>query len=92
MTEIKNNHVPMRMCVACRKMHDGRNLIRVVNENGTAVLDTEKKHFGRGAYLCGREECIKKAYKKRILDKHLKCRVSDEIYRECGRIGEMKKG
>lgn len=67
-------------------------MIRIVKENGTAVLDMEKTHFGRGAYICIDEECIKKAHKKHIVDKHLKCALHDDIYEECEKIGKSKKG
>lgn len=61
-------------------------LIRIVNENGTAVLDMEKKHFGRGAYICKNPDCIKKAQKKNILERHLKCKISEELYEQCEKL------
>lgn len=72
--------------MACRTMCGQEMLIRIVNENGTAVLDMEKKHFGRGAYICQNPECIKKAQKRNILERHLKCNIPEELYEQCGKL------
>lgn len=91
-------HIPQRMCVACRTMRAQSDLIRIVNENGTAVLDMEKKRFGRGAYICTNPDCIRKARKKRIVERHLKCSAADALYEACMNVSEtqglpeMKKG
>lgn len=76
-------HIPMRMCVACREMHPQNELIRVVLDSGTGDirLDTEKKLFGRGAYLCKKAECIRKAERKRGIERHFKCAVPKELYK-----------
>lgn len=81
-------HIPMRMCVACREMHPQSELIRVVrdNESGEISLDTEKKLFGRGAYICKNAECVKLAVKKRGLERYFKCAVPREIYTEAEEI------
>ncbi len=79
-------HKPLRMCVACRTMCEQETLIRIVNENGTAVLDMKKKHFGRGAYICQNPECIKKAQKRNVLERHLKCNIPEELYEQCGKL------
>lgn len=73
-------HIPLRMCVACRCMKPQNELIRFVKNEGKPMLDTEKKMFGRGAYLCRSTECITKAKKKNVLARHFKCNVNDEIY------------
>lgn len=75
-------HIPMRMCIACREMHPQNELIRIVRDNasGEIKLDTEKKLFGRGAYICKNADCVKLAVKKRGLERHFKCAVPQEIY------------
>lgn len=88
----KIKYIPQRMCIACREMHDQSSLIRVVKEEETAVLDMEKKRFGRGAYICKNISCIEKAQKKRLLERHLKCVVREDLYKQCLDIAEMKKG
>lgn len=76
-------HIPERMCIACRKMYPQNTLIRLVrdNETGKIMLDTDKKRFGRGAYICRNIDCIKKAEKKQGIERHFKCAVPKEVYR-----------
>lgn len=81
-------HTPQRMCIACRTMYAQDTLIRIVNENGAAVLDMEKKRFGRGAYICKNPDCIKKARKKQMIERHLKCPASSELYDCCAELAE----
>ena len=77
-------HIPLRMCVACRTMRPQEELIRVVCNNGIAEIDSEKKKFGRGAYICRSAQCIARAAKKNVLARHLKCSVPKEIYTAAG--------
>ena len=58
--------IPMRQCLGCREMFPKRELIRVVRSpEGELSLDFKGKAPGRGAYLCGKPECLKKARKSR---------------------------
>lgn len=77
-------HIPLRMCVACRAMKPVSDMIRIVNDKNsdTAELDIYKKKFGRGAYICKSIECIKKAEKKRALERHLGISHAEDIYRQ----------
>ena len=53
--------IPMRQCLGCREMFPKRELIRVVRSpEGELSLDFKGKAPGRGAYLCGKPECLKK--------------------------------
>lgn len=71
----------LRMCVACREMHDKRELVRVVKDKeGNIFIDETGKKNGRGAYVCKNAECFKKLAKTKALNKSFKCLVSDEIY------------
>jgi predicted RNA-binding protein YlxR (DUF448 family) len=45
-------HVPLRMCVACRKRRPKGELLRVVLTEGGFLLDPTGKLPGRGAYVC----------------------------------------
>ena len=75
-------HIPMRMCIACRNMYPQNELIRIVRDSnsGEILLDSEKKLFGRGAYICRNEKCVQLAAKKRGLDRHFKCSVPANLY------------
>ena len=86
MENVKTKHMPLRMCVACRKMRQPDELIRFVSVGGTAVIDLNKKEFGRGAYICRSSECLAKAAKKNVLARHLKCSVPKEIYADAGKV------
>lgn len=71
--------IPMRMCVSCREMLPKKELNRVVRTpEGEVVLDTTGRKNGRGAYLCGNVECLKKAIKTRALERALGAPLSEE--------------
>lgn len=55
----QRRRVPQRTCVVCREVAPKRTLMRLVRTpDGAVVLDPRGKASGRGAYLCGREECF----------------------------------
>lgn len=67
-------HVPLRMCISCRQMKPLAELIRIVSdgEMKKIVLDMQKKHFGRGAYICRNAQCLQRVKKKNLIRHHLK--------------------
>nr|WP_277995508.1 YlxR family protein [Moorella thermoacetica] len=68
------------MCVGCRARNDKRNLLRVVRTpEQEVVIDPTGKRAGRGAYLCPRVECLRKAVKSRALERALGVAVSPEV-------------
>ncbi len=73
---------PMRQCLGCREMLPKRELIRVVRapEGGGISLDFKGKAPGRGAYLCGKPECLKKARKSKAVERAFGCPVPPEAY------------
>jgi hypothetical protein len=83
---MKDKHIPLRMCVACRVMKPQNELIRFVCSGGITELDLEKKKFGRGAYICRSAECVAKAAKKNVLARHFRCSVPKDIYLEVSEI------
>lgn len=49
---------PQRTCVACRRVADKAELVRVVRSaEGDVLLDSARRSSGRGAYLCRAEAC-----------------------------------
>lgn len=77
-------HIPERMCVGCRKMKPKQDLIKVVRDitDNTIKIDKEKRLFGRGAYICSDNECLKMSVKKKGFERVFKTQVSfiyDEI-------------
>ncbi len=56
-------HVPIRMCIFCRKRFPKDLLKRFVFKKGMIVEDENKTLSGRGAYCCTSPECLKKLTK-----------------------------
>ena len=73
--------IPQRQCMGCRERMDKRALIRVVRTpEGTVQLDFSGKLNGRGAYICPKAECLKKAQKSKALDRSLEVTIPNEVY------------
>lgn len=73
--------IPQRQCMGCRERMDKRELIRVVRTpEGAVQLDFSGKLNGRGAYICPKAECLKKAQKSKALDRSLEVTIPDEVY------------
>lgn len=78
----KKKNVPMRMCIACREMKPKQEMTRVVrNADGEISADPTGKAPGRGAYICGSNECLKKLSDKKLLHKAFSANVDPEVYR-----------
>lgn len=72
--------IPMRQCVGCREMFPKMELIRVVRSpEGEISVDHKGKAPGRGAYICRRAECLKKARKSKALERGFGA-ISAEVY------------
>ena len=67
----------LRRCVTCRKVLDRQQLLRVTRDfqNGV-VLDGG---MGRSAYLCPNEKCLEEAWKKKKLQKALRCEIQSSV-------------
>jgi len=48
----RGKHVPIRMCVVCRRRRPKRELLRIVRTPEGFILDESGKLPGRGAYVC----------------------------------------
>ena len=61
----KVKKIPMRQCLGCNEHKPKAELIRVVRDpEGGISLDTRGKKSGRGAYICPKSTCFKKARKQ----------------------------
>lgn len=75
----KRKRRPQRSCVVCRRVTDKRSLTRIVRSpDGGIQIDPSGKLPGRGAYLCGRDECWQKAAVGDALERALRTRLVDE--------------
>jgi predicted RNA-binding protein YlxR (DUF448 family) len=74
--------IPLRKCVGCQEMKAKRELIRIVSNSSSGIveLDPSGKKPGRGAYICRKADCLLPARKKKALERSLKTSVSEEIY------------
>ena len=77
---MKPKKIPMRMCVGCREMKEKRELIRIVRTpEGAVVPDSTGKKSGRGAYVCRRSECLRRAIRQKQLERQLEIAMTPEI-------------
>ena len=85
--------IPMRQCLGCREMKPKRELIRVVRSpEGEISLDFKGKSPGRGAYVCPRPDCLKKAVKAKAIERALNTAIPAEIYERLEREMEVGDG
>lgn len=75
---VRRKHIPVRTCVVCRERDDKRTLTRLVRTPDGLQIDRTGKQNGRGAYLCDRVTCWRKAAESDILNKALKMTLSDQ--------------
>lgn len=73
--------VPVRQCIGCGEKKSKRDMIRVLRTTEeTIILDATGRKNGRGAYLCGNPDCLKKAVKSKGLERALKTVIPHEVY------------
>jgi len=78
---VKQRKIPERRCTGCGEHFAKNELIRVLRTpEGEICIDLHGKKSGRGAYICKRLECFRKARKQRRLEASLECRIPDEVY------------
>ncbi len=89
---IKKRKIPMRVCIGCQQKMAKKELIRVVRTpDGEAVLDSTGKKSGRGAYLCRRQDCFKKAIKGKRLEKNLQMPVDEGLLNDLAALLDKDK-
>jgi len=61
----KKEHVPIRMCIGCRRKRKKEEMLRFIKGIDGVVFVNEKRRInGRGFYLCPDLICFKMAQKK----------------------------
>lgn len=74
--------IVQRTCMGCNSKKDKRELIRIViNKEGNISIDKTGKLEGRGAYICDNIECLDKVIKTKRLERVLKAKIDEEIYK-----------
>lgn len=89
----KVKKIPMRQCLGCNEHSPKRELIRVVRTpEGEVVADVTGKKNGRGAYICPKAACLRKAQKSKRLEKALDCAIPEAVYDSLAEVlGEKEK-
>lgn len=78
---MQKKKTPLRKCIVTQEMKPKKELVRVVRSpEGEVFVDATSKKSGRGAYLSNDLTVIDDAQSKKILNRHLKTEVPDEIY------------
>lgn len=73
--------IPVRRCVGCGEHFPKNTLVRVLRTpESEIVLDLTGKKSGRGAYICKKTACLKKARKSRRIEASLECTIPEEVY------------
>lgn len=77
---LKPRKIPLRRCTGCGESFPKKELIRVVRSpEGAVSLDFTGKASGRGAYVCKKAACFKKARKQGRFRTALDCEIPDEV-------------
>ena len=80
-TQPKQKKIPERRCTGCGESFPKKELIRVVRSpEGDVSIDFTGKKSGRGAYICPKSACFKKARKQGRIAISLEVTISDELY------------
>ncbi len=77
---MKKKKIPLRKCLGCGEQFPKKELVRVVKtKQGDIFLDATNRANGRGAYICHSAECLKKALKRKAIQRSLETALSDEV-------------
>lgn len=78
----KTKRIPERRCTGCGESFPKKQLIRIVRSpEGEVSLDFTGRKNGRGAYICPKSACLKKARKSGRIARSLEAQISDEMYK-----------
>ena len=72
-----NQKPVLRRCVACRKLLDRRHLWKVTRDHQSGVVLSGG--IGRSAYLCPNEACLEESWRRKRLQKALRCQVPTSV-------------
>jgi uncharacterized protein len=75
---LKQKHVPLRTCIACRQSAGKRELVRLVSCAGGIEVDLKGKKPGRGVYLCARRKCWETSLKGNRIEFGLRTKLSTD--------------
>ena len=76
---MQTKKIPVRMCSGCGEHFPKKELV-VRSPEGELSMDLTGRKPGRGAYLCPKVECLRKARKAKRLERSLACQIPEEVY------------
>ena len=72
--------MPVRTCAGCGQKRPKAEMLRIVRmPEGSIAVDPDQEADGRGVYLCRQSSCLKKAQKRRSLERGLKSPVPEAV-------------
>ena len=78
-SSVRPRKVPLRQCTGCGERKEKKELVRIIKTpEDTIVIDLTGKKNGR----CNSTECLRKARRRKSLERSLKTVIPDEIYKE----------
>ena len=72
-----NQRPILRRCVACRKLLDRKQFLKVTRDHQNGVV--LEGGMGRSAYLCPNEACLEESYRRKRLQKALRCQIPASV-------------
>ncbi len=73
--------IPERKCLGCGESKPKPELARVVRApDGSVSLDLTGRKSGRGAYVCPKAECLKKARRRKSLERSLEVEIPEDVF------------
>ena len=79
--------IPLRRCVVTKEQLPKEELLRIVkNKENEVFVDLTGKANGRGAYIKKDVNVLKTAKDKKILERSLEIKISEEVYEEIEKV------
>lgn len=73
--------LPERLCLGCQERFLKKDLVRIVKSpEGEFSVDTTGKKAGRGAYICKKADCLRKAVKGHRFERSFKGAIDKSVY------------
>ncbi len=67
----------LRRCVACKKLLDRQQLLKVTRDYRDGVV--REGGMGRSAYVCPNQNCLEESWRRKRLQKALRCQVPTSV-------------
>lgn len=88
----REKHIPLRMCVVCRKMLPKSGLIRLIRTGGKIFSDKQESLSGKGIYLCPVTDCLNMFLNHKKFRKTYLSLLSDEALKSLAQLKEKFEG